>query len=143
MSVLVDTPVWSELFRRAAPEHGVQRALRELIESGEALLIGPIRQELLSGVRDPRQFGKLRRALRAFPDEPIETVDYESAATCFNRCRSSGIQGSNTDFLICAIALRLGATIFTLDQDFQAFESVLSIRLFRLPEDGSISKSIG
>ena len=42
-------------------------------------LIGPVRQELLSGIRQETSFQKLRDQLRAF-DEPIRGADYEDAA---------------------------------------------------------------
>ena len=95
-------------------------------------MIGAVRQELLSGIRTAEQFKKLRERLRAFPDLTVETSDYEEAAACFNRCRSRGIQGSNTDFLICALALRCDAPILTTDQDFSKFAAVLPIKLHQL-----------
>jgi predicted nucleic acid-binding protein len=132
--VLVDTTIWSEFFRRAAPEAHIHGALRRLIEAGECILIGPIRQEILSGIKNAEQFDRLKAALASFPDEPVRSTDYERAAAMFNQCRQHGIQGSNTDFLICATSARLSASIFTLDKDFVAFERVLPIRLYRLDE---------
>lgn len=132
MSVIVDTPIWSELFRRKAPNEQAIVALRALIEAGEAILLGPIRQEVLSGVKDPKQFKKLEVALRAFPNPVIEMEDYELAASYFNLCKGKGIQGSNTDFLICAVAHRLSAEILTMDQDFQHFAKALPIKLMPL-----------
>jgi predicted nucleic acid-binding protein len=49
---------------------------------------------------------------------PIDRSDYERAAHVFNACRRKGIQGSNIDFLICAVAHRHAMPIFTLDRDF-------------------------
>lgn len=129
MRVLVDTPVWSDFFRRVQPNPVIGKRLQGLIESGEALLIGPIRQEVLGGVSDTRHFQRLSASLRAFPDEPLATEDYERAAAMFNQCKKKGIQGSNTDFLICSVAIRLEAPIFTLDRDFSRFQSALPIRL--------------
>ena len=107
----------------------MERELVELIREGRVLMLGPVRQEILSGLRQPTQFKTLRERLRAFPDLALETADYEVAAACFNLCRSRGIQGSNTDFLLCSVALRLGAAILTTDHDFQAFKRVLRIKL--------------
>jgi hypothetical protein len=42
---------------------------------------------------------------------------------------SKGIQSSNTDFLICAAAVRRGCAIFTTDGDFEQFATVLPMRL--------------
>ena len=132
MSVLIDTSVWSLALRRAAPQTGEVAELAKLVRGGRAMIIGPVRQELLSGIRERRQFLALRAHLRAFPDLPIGTVDYEEAAEFFNRCRTRGIQGSNTDFLICAVAARRRLAIFTADKDFAAFAKVLPLRLHTL-----------
>jgi len=134
MIVLADTPVWSLALRRR-PEHlssherQLTRALAELIREGRVEMLGPIRQELLSGIREEAQFRKLRDYLRAFPEHALEAADYEEAAHMNNRCRSRGIAGSAVDFLLCAAAHRRGWAIFTIDRDFQNYARVLSVRL--------------
>ena len=130
MRVVVDTSVWSLALRRIAPRRQDEVSeLKELIGEGRVVLLGAIRQEILSGVGCEPDFESLRNHLRAFPDEEITTTDHERAATCFNLCRSRGIQGSNTDFLICAVAERRGFSILTTDKDFAVFARVLPIRL--------------
>ncbi len=133
MSALVDTSVWSAALRRRKvdEESPVVRELRELIAEGAALMIGPIRQEILSGIRQPRQFESLRELLRPFSDVKLTTADYERAAECFTLCRRRGVQGSNTDFLICAVAERLQVAIFTSDDDFTHCSKLLPIELHR------------
>jgi len=134
MKVLVDTCVWSRALRRGRSEDDpVVRALEDLIRDMRVQMIGPIRQELLSGIRSSGQFESLRVQLNSFPDILIETQDYERAAEFFNRCRENGIQGSNTDFLICAIAVRCSMPIFTVDKDFTLFRKHLPIELFEIP----------
>ena len=130
MKVLVDTSVWSLALRRgkqsiAAPA----QELRQLIQDHRVQMIGPIRQEILSGIRNDSQFNKLRKHLESFPDLPILTNDYVRAAKFFNLCRSKGIQGSNTDFLICAVAIRNKFSIFTTDKDFELFSKHIEIIL--------------
>jgi predicted nucleic acid-binding protein len=129
MKVLVDTAVWSLALRRRAPAHPAVDELRRLVAYGRAALVGPVRQELLSGIRDRMVFERLRDHLRALPDEPLGPGDYERAAECFNLCRARGIQGSNTDFLLCAVAERHKLPILTTDRDFVAFARVLPFRL--------------
>jgi predicted nucleic acid-binding protein len=134
MMVLVDTPVWSLALRRrpdhlGAREQQLTQALAELIREGRVQILGPIRQELLSGLREEAQFRKLRDYLRAFQEHPLEMADYEEAAHMDNRCRARGITGSAVDFLICAAAHRRGWTILTTDRDFQNYASVLPLRL--------------
>ena len=130
MKVLVDTPVWSLALRRnRTPDEAITSELASLIQDGRAALIGPVRQELLSGIRDSVQFERVRDHLRAFDDVDISRDDYEQGASYYNACRAKGIQGSNTDFLICAIAARSGFPIFTTDADFKHFSRVLPVEL--------------
>ena len=127
MKVLVDTSVWSLAFRRRAPAHAFVDELRRLIINGRAALVGPVRQEVLSGIRDLTAFERLRDRLGAFPDEPLTTADYERAAEFFNACRAKGLQGSNTDFLLCAVSARRRMPLLTTDQDFLRYATVLPI----------------
>lgn len=136
MKVLVDTSVWSQALRRQKQEivpntslQVVQR-LGSLIEDGRVAMLGPIRQELLSGIKTQAQFESLRHILSAFPDEKLDAEDYELAANSFNACRQLGIQGSNTDFLICAVSLAKKWPIFSLDKDFERYQKCLPLILF-------------
>ncbi|HJQ38136.1 MAG TPA: PIN domain-containing protein [Thermoanaerobaculia bacterium] len=131
MKVLIDTTVWSLVLRRPnRPENAwANGEVAALVNDGRVVIIGPIRQEALSGIAERVQFDQLREHLRAFPDFEITSDDYEEAAHCFNRCREKGIQGSHIDFLICAIALRHELSIFTTDDDFKQYATVLPIVL--------------
>ena len=138
MKVIVDTSVWSLALRRYSPvDTGVVQELRDLINDHRVQMIGPIRQELLSGIRFETQFESLAQRLEAFPDQPILSDDYVSAARIFNLCRAKGVQGTNIDFLICAIALRREFTIFTTDKDFDLFAEHVPILLHSLEVDQS------
>ena len=97
---------------------------------GRAVLIGPIRQELLAGVKTVSQFEALRQSLTAFEDLALSKGTYDLAAECFNTCRTKGVQGSNTDFLICAAAIQHHLPIFTLDLDFVRYQAHLPISLY-------------
>jgi len=135
MLVLVDTPVWSLALRRKAgdlnaKEEALTQSLAELIRDGRAQLMGVVRQELLSGIREEDRFRKLRDYLRAFDDPRLELADYEEAAQMHNRCRSRGIAGSAIDFLICAVADRREWQIFTTDRDFERYGRVLGVKLY-------------
>ena len=132
MNVIVDTSVWSGVLRRPkGRDGGFRRDLEELIQEGRVVMLGPVRQELLSGLRTDTQFEKLRAALEPFSDHRLEREDFEEAAGCFNKCRRKGVQGSNTDFLICAVALRHDFQIFTTDQDFDNFRKALRFKIYK------------
>jgi predicted nucleic acid-binding protein len=134
MTVLVDTPVWSLAFRRRSgnlnpAEYRLAQTLAELIGAGQAQLLGVVRQELLSGIRDEPQFRKLRDLLRAFEDPQLSADDYEKAANFHNQCRARGVAGSAFDFLICAVAHRRGWQIFTNDKDFSRYAKIVGVRM--------------
>ncbi len=132
MRVIVDTSVWSLALRRdTQPGTGPIEELRSLIRDHRVQMIGPIRQEVLSGIRDQAQFEKLQEYLQSFPDFPIPATDYVNSARFYNTCRAQGVQGSNTGFLICAVAVRGGFSIFTTDNDFLLFARHLPITLHR------------
>ncbi|MCL1466685.1 PIN domain-containing protein [Argonema galeatum] len=134
MKVVVDTSVWSLALRRNAPADAgaIISLLRDLITDGRVILLGAIRQEVLSGIRHAEQFTRLRDLLRAFPDLELTTEDYELAAEFFNTCRTHGIQGSNTDFLLCAAAHRRGYSILTTDKDFESFQVHIPVVLLQV-----------
>jgi hypothetical protein len=136
VKVLVDTSVWSLALRRRSPlrHDPIAEELERLIITYRVVMIGPIRQELLSGIRSDEQYQGLRDRLRAFPDLRLQTEDHELAARFFNECRSRGVQGSNTDFLICAIAARRDNGVFSTDRDFEAFEQILKVRRHQVGE---------
>ena len=134
MTVLVDTSVWSLALRRKAADlntEGVAIAaeLTHLIREGRARIIGLVRQELLSGIRSSSQYEKLRDILRTFPDETLETADYEAAAEAGNKCRAKGVAVTAPDMLICAVAQARQWSVFSTDPDFQKYAKVLPIKL--------------
>ena len=134
MNVLVDTSVWSLALRRS-PRHlnrheaVIAAELAELIKEGRARIIGIVRQELLCGIKIQLQFEKLQEILRAFPDEPLDTADYEAAALASNQCRSRGLAVSVSDMLICAVAQIREWAIFSTDPDFARYAKVLPVKI--------------
>ncbi len=132
MNVLIDTCVWTLALRRrrsglTADERATLLEVTELIRDDRAVMIGPVRQELLSGIRLEADFDRLRLRLNDFEDVVLETEDFEEAARCHNLCRTGGIVGSSIDFLICAVALRRGYSLFTVDADFKGYAQHLPL----------------
>ena len=129
MRVLVDTCVWSQVLRHRQPNQLLAARVKDLIHDGRLVMIGPIRQELLSGISDPQQFHELREVLSAFNDVVLLKVHFEKAAEFSNICRKKGIQGSTIDFLICAVAHHENFSIFTTDGDFEIYKKYLPVNL--------------
>ena len=138
MKVLVDTSVWSLALRRPknvalSPEQqNVVTALADLMRDGRAVMMGAIRQELLSGIKTQAGFEALKNTLTAFEDLPLAMADYEKAAEVFNTCRANGVQGSSTDFLICAVSINHQLPIFSVDNDFLNYQKQVPLLLHLL-----------
>lgn len=133
--VLVDTSVWSLVLRKkelSKQEADLKDNLVSLIREGYVVMIGVIRQEILSGISRHEQFLALKQNLECFSDFDVVTKDYEIAADYFNQCRSHGIQGSHTDFLICSVAHNNNFSILTLDKDFLNYKKILDIDVIDL-----------
>lgn len=131
MKIIADTCIWSLALRRdESKSNYLVDELSELISEVRVQLIGPIRQELLSGIKSKTQFNNLQKHLSAFPDLPLLSRDFELAAEFFNMARGKGIQGSNTDFIICSLACSHKMSIFTIDKDFESYASVLPIKFY-------------
>lgn len=135
MQVLVDTTIWSLALRKKVKTSAEEKLIaqfKEIVEEGRAHIIGPIRQEVLSGISMITAYEALKNRLEAFDDIPLLTCDYELAAVFFNLCRKKGIQGSHIDFLICSISQRLNLSIFTTDKDFDHYAKYIPIQLIGL-----------
>jgi predicted nucleic acid-binding protein len=112
LKLLVDTSVWSLALRRKSdaslsPEEQKSKAeLTQAIQDGRVAMLGLIRQELLSGIKDEAQFEKVKSGLDPFLDEAVMRADHEYAARIYNECRSRGVDAGAIDILICAVAVR-------------------------------------
>ena len=121
MKLLVDTSVWSLALRRkntatlSLEEQKLKAELVRAITEGRVAMLGLLRQELLSGIKEMAQFDKVKEALDPYLDEPIRTADHEYAARVYNECRSHGVGGGTVDILICAVAVRRGWEVLSGD----------------------------
>ena len=132
MKVLVDTPIWSYALCPQNEEYQSEiDTLTSLIRDQRAIIIGPIKQEILSGYSDLHKYRIIRDKLSYFENTPIIDTDYELAAEFSNKCRKKGIQGPHIDFLIGAVANRIDITIFTKDNDFEHYQKIIPIKLFK------------
>jgi predicted nucleic acid-binding protein len=135
MNVLIDTTVWSKAYRRKKRSENDWRIVKELngiLDDYREILAGPIRQEILSGISDKNTFENLRIRFDGFNNYGVQLPDYDLAAEYFNVCQNHGIQGSQVDYLLCAIANRNRWEIFTEDNDFLNYAKYLPIKLYKV-----------
>jgi len=128
MKVIVDTDVWSEAFRKLKGQRSSYcDELEFLVQESRVQMIGPIRMEVLCGIREPEVFDRIEKSLKPFPDRRLESKIFVLAAKFFNICRSKGIQGSNTDFIVCACSVFWKMPILSKDKDYSHYRKLLPI----------------
>ena len=130
MTVIVDTCVWARFLRRNRDRSDpLCVEVTRLVRNDAVQMLGCIRQEILSGAQPQEHFKQLKEYLRFYPNLPLDEEDDENAAGYYNTCRRKGVQGTATDLLICAVAVRHGMRVFTTDTDFAEFAKHLPIEL--------------
>ena len=133
MKVIIDTCVWSGFLRQdRARDDRIVHEVERLVRRDAVQMLGPIRQELLSGAQPQERFARLWEYLRYYPNLPLDEEDDENAAAYYNICRQRGIQATAIDLLICAVAVRHELKVFTTDTDFDTFERHLPIKRHRM-----------
>lgn len=131
----LDTSVLSAAFRRKSAsekDNATSRQLERLVGSGEAVGIpGIVLQEILSGIREPALFRRLKDDLvRGYPIVTASAGDHVMAAQIATTCRGAGVSVSSIDALIAAVAINARAQLFTLDADFARIARHTALRLF-------------
>jgi predicted nucleic acid-binding protein len=130
--IACDTSALSQFLRRSPDtQNDVAPKVEKLIDSNQLALFGIVRQELLSGIKLPAHFERIDLTTQALPLFFADDEDHTTAARFFNTCRAKGIQGSPIDFLICAMAVKRKFRIYTTDPDFELYEPIIPIELYR------------
>lgn len=130
--VLIDTNIWSTYLRRNAIEDSQLRYnLELLLQEGRIVFIGPIRQEVLSGIKDVKIFNLLKDYLSAFEDDVIYTHEYEKAAKITNDCIAKGIAISSIDAIIAAVVNKKEWELYTRDKDFDRYIKVVKFEKYK------------
>ncbi|HET6584353.1 MAG TPA: PIN domain-containing protein [Nannocystaceae bacterium] len=120
MSLLVDTSVWSLAFRREpASKHAAVVRLRDALAHDEELYTtGLVLQELLQGLKGPRQRTSLIARFDALPFIVPTREDHIAAATLRNKCRTRGVQLGTIDALLAQLCVDRELGLLTSDRDF-------------------------
>ena len=106
-------------------------ALKANIEQGEEIyLLGIILQEVLQGIRNPKDLLALKEYFKAFPLIDLAREDYVRAAELKNQLIGKGRQASTIDVLIASAAISLHCHLFTADKHFTQIAEHSELKLF-------------
>jgi len=125
--IVIDTSVWVEGFRGAAP---IQTELGRLIDADLVALVSPVRLELLEGCRAAErvQLGRVLGAVPTFVPLPSTWTRVED----WLRVAAKAAQRFGVlDLLIGATARENRASVWSLDSDFERMAKLRLIKLHR------------
>ena len=114
--LLIDTSAWIDFFR--GKQSGVTDTVQLALQLGLARLCGPVKAELLQGVKTKKEKQQLGVMFDAIENLDTHEADWETAGSNLQALRESGITLPLTDALIAAIANRHKAHVLTLDHHF-------------------------
>ena len=114
--LLIDTSAWIDFFR--GKQSPVTDTVQLALQLGWARLCGPVKAELLQGVKTKKEKQQLSVMFDAVENLPTQEMDWEVAGNNLQALRESGITLPLTDALIAAIAIRHKAQVLTLDHHF-------------------------
>lgn len=131
---LLDTSVVSAVLRRRRKgerEEALSGRVAALLEGdGDVALPGIVFQELLSGISDPTQRGRVLGAVReSFPILLATEGDHLKAADLVSEAARRGIAVTTPDALIAAQAVNRRASLLTVDEDFRSLVAIAGLQL--------------
>ena len=127
--ILVDSSVWIDYFRSADTP---QAALLDSLLGRSPLAVGDlIAAEVLQGIRDEREFKRVKKTLDAF--EHIDLAGYDLAVKASGNYRSLRAMGITLRKTIATViatrCIEDGLTLLHADRDFLPFSQHLGLRV--------------
>lgn len=135
MTLLVDTSVWSLVFRRGAdPAAPEIQAVRAALGAGESIVAtGFNLQELLHCFSGRKARKELLKKFSALPMLVPSRTDHINAADVRNHWQRAGVQMGTIGALIARICIRHDLTLLTADGDFSLPARHCALRVWKLP----------
>ena len=126
--IVVDTSVWVSFLRDA--KSSVRPALDRLLDDDVVLLPLPVRVELLSGA-GAHTVSLLQRTLSALEPITPSADTWGLVERWVVKASAQGLRFGVGDLLIAACAAERGATLWSLDGDFEPLFRLRWVKRFR------------
>ena len=130
--ILVDSSVWIDFMR--GTDSRERYALHRLIETEEDLALTEIiLTEVLQGIKDDRDFKRVKEYLLEFPVfRPQGIATYLAAANLYRDCRCKGKTVRKTiDCIIAAICLENDLWLLHKDRDFDLIAACAPLKVLK------------
>ncbi len=114
--VLVDTCIWASFFSK--PNSLEQRVVSGLLRLDRVALVGPIVAEVLLGIRNRDRADWVGSRLKLSHYVEADWSNWRSAAELGRNLAAVGHRLPLSDLLVAAVALDLGASVYSTDPHF-------------------------
>ena len=133
--LLVDTTVWVDFFSSREQPH--VRLLEDAVLQDEDMCVcGVILAEVLQGIREDRDYRRIRHHFRSLIFLPMTLETYISSADIYRQLRQKGITIRNAvGCMIAAVAIEHRVPLLHNDRDFDSIAQHCGLRTVAETED--------
>ena len=125
--IVVDTSIWVDVMRHPVSRRAT--VFQQLLDADEVALALPVRLELMSGVARSHR-AAFRRALSALPIlRPIDDT-WRRLEGWVEPAADRGFRCPVADLMMASLASDIEALDWSLDDDFEAMESIGLVHLY-------------
>ena len=125
-SVLIDTSVWIDYFRK---KNEAYHKVNELINSVKVCCLGLIIAELIQGASTEREVDVIKDLTQVFPQLAESPDSWEKAGTLSFHLKKAGKRVGLHDCYIATVAKENDAAIYTFDKHFEEIKEHADIAL--------------
>ncbi len=131
--VLFDSSLWIEILRKRGNE-SLKSEMEEVIKQERIVICGIVKIEVLQGVREKKEFKKLKKIFEGFPELTFDKESADIACEIAWKMRRRGNPQPLSDIIISAICLRYGLELWHLDYHFEEIAKIFPIKQRNLKE---------
>lgn len=113
---LLDSSVWVA-YLRPRPDPRIVSAVQRVLAADEVAVAAPVVVEILSGIRDRREYVEREADFRALPWVPIDGDAAYVAARLGAALAATGETGRTADLLLAGAAIAAGAELWSLPEE--------------------------
>jgi len=131
--ILVDTSAWSQWLRQDVRySNPITNLLERCFQRNEEIhLTALVVQEVLQGLRQEKEFQRVRHFLDAFPLLSVDRDQAVLAAKIRRQCAVKGITASSVDCQIAAVAIAYDCSLLSADKDFDHIARITELQLLK------------
>ena len=120
-AILVDSCIYITYIKRKID---FRQLLVPALRAGQLYNCGVVRAEVLRGIREEKFYDEVQAFFDIIPEVPTDARLWRQVSQMAWQAARNGLAPPTTDFVIAAAAMRVRATVITLDRHFSQIPGV-------------------